>query len=111
MSKWVQATNTVGSDGWVVGHLTNTSLNTLYVSYTFGVNGVPRPSMRNAGATTIQPGQTVGGELGGLYSTNGDGGIYSTSGDIFGNSLTWPPAPRGCMVGMNDNLIWSHAFV
>jgi hypothetical protein len=72
MSTMVQGTVEVGTDGWVIGHLTNNSQDTLWVNYTFALNGVPDPSMRNAGGTTIQPGQTVGGEMGGLYSTNGD---------------------------------------
>jgi TPR repeat protein len=72
MTGSVQGSVTVGSDGWVSGHLTNNSVQTLYVFYTFKKDGVPSNLMSNAGATTIGPGQTVGGEGQGLYSTNAD---------------------------------------
>jgi len=72
MTSWVKGTVKVGSDGWVIGYLTNNSNQPLYVSYTFKQNGVPSTAMSNAGATTIQGGQTVGGEGQGLYSTGAD---------------------------------------
>jgi hypothetical protein len=72
MTGSVQGTVKVGSDGWVSGYLTNNSNQTLYVSYTFKQNGVPSTAMANAGGTTIQGGQTVGGEGQGLYSTGAD---------------------------------------
>ncbi len=72
MTGSVQGTVKVGSDGWVSGYLTNNSNQTLYVSYTFKQNGVPSNAMANAGGTTIQGGQTVGGEGQGLYSTGAD---------------------------------------
>jgi hypothetical protein len=72
MTRSVQGTVKVGSDGWVIGYLTNNSTETLYVSYTFKQNGVPSTDMANAGGTSIQGGQTVGGEGQGLYSTGAD---------------------------------------
>jgi hypothetical protein len=72
MTGSVQGTVKIGSDGWVSGYLTNNSNQTLFVSYTFKQNGVPSTAMANAGATTIQGGQTVGGEGQGLYSTAAD---------------------------------------
>jgi hypothetical protein len=72
MTGSVQGTVKVGSDGWVSGYLTNNSNQTLYVSYTFKQNGVPSTAMANSGGTTIQGGQTVGGEGQGLYSTGAD---------------------------------------
>jgi hypothetical protein len=72
MTPSVQGTVKVGTDGWVIGYLTNNSDQTLYVSYTFKQNGVPSTAMSNAGGTTIQGGQTVGGEGQGLYSIGAD---------------------------------------
>lgn len=72
MTGSVQGSVKVGTDGWVIGYLTNNSAETLYVSYTFKQNGVPSNAMANAGGTTIQAGQTVGGEGQGLYSTGAD---------------------------------------
>ena len=72
MTGSVQGTVKVGSDGWVSGYLTNNSNQTLFVSYTFKQNGVPSTAMANSGGTTIQGGQTVGGEGQGLYSTGAD---------------------------------------
>ena len=72
MTGLVQGTVRVGSDGWVSGYLTNNSNQALYVSYTFKQKGVPSDAMANAGGTTIQGGQTVGGEGQGLYSTGAD---------------------------------------
>ena len=72
MTASVQGTVKIGSDGWVSGYLTNNSNQTLYVSYTFKQNGAPSTAMANAGGTTIQGGQTVGGEGQGLYSTGAD---------------------------------------
>ena len=72
MTGSVQGTVKIGSDGWVSGYLTNNSNQLLYVSYTFKQNGVPSTAMANAGGTTIQGGQTVGGEGQGLYSTGAD---------------------------------------
>jgi hypothetical protein len=62
MTSSVKGTVTVGGDGWVIGYLTNNSDQTLYVAYTFKKSGVPSTTMSNAGATTIQGGQTVGGK-------------------------------------------------
>jgi hypothetical protein len=72
MTGSVQGSVKIGSDGWVIGYLTNNSTETLYVSYTFKQNGVPSKDMANAGGTSIQGGQTVGGESQGLYSTGAD---------------------------------------
>ena len=72
MTGSVQGTVKVGSDGWVSGYLTNNSNQALFVSYTFKQNGVPSTAMANSGGTTIQGGQTVGGEGQGLYSTGAD---------------------------------------
>jgi hypothetical protein len=72
MTGSVQGSVKIGSDGWVSGYLTNNSNQALYVSYTFKQNGVPSNAMANAGGTTIQAGQTVGGEGQGLYSTGAD---------------------------------------
>jgi hypothetical protein len=72
MTGSVQGSVKIGSDGWVSGYLTNNSNQALYVSYTFKQNGVPSNAMANAGGTTIQGGQTVGGEGQGLYSTGAD---------------------------------------
>jgi hypothetical protein len=72
MTGSVQGTVKVGSDGWVSGYLTNNSNQALFVSYTFKQNGVPSNAMANSGGTTIQGGQTVGGEGQGLYSTGAD---------------------------------------
>jgi hypothetical protein len=72
MTASVQGTAKIGSDGWVSGYLTNNSNQALFVSYTFKQNGVPSNAMANAGGTTIQGGQTVGGEGQGLYSTGAD---------------------------------------
>ena len=72
MTGSVQGTVKIGSDGWVSGYLTNNSNQTLFVSYTFKQNGVPSTAMANSGGTTIQEGQTVGGEGQGLYSTGAD---------------------------------------
>lgn len=100
MTGFVQGTARVGSDGWVSGSLTNNSNQTVHVFYTFKVNGAPSNNMANAGATTINPGQTVGGEGHGLYSTTADknpGQIYwyavlksdHDQGKSCGNSHTW----------------------
>jgi hypothetical protein len=72
MTGSVQGSVKIGTDGWVIGYLTNNSTETLYVSYTFKQNGVPSKDMANAGGTSIQGGQTVGGEGQGLYSTGAD---------------------------------------
>jgi len=72
MTGSVQGSVKVGSDGWVSGYLTNNSNQTLFVSYTFKQNGVPSTAMANSAGTTIQGGQTVGGEGQGLYSTGAD---------------------------------------
>jgi hypothetical protein len=72
MTGSVQGSVKIGSDGWVSGYLTNNSNQALFVSYTFKQNGVPSTAMANAGGTTIQGGQTVGGEGQGLYSTGAD---------------------------------------
>jgi len=72
MTGSVQGSVKIGTDGWVIGYLTNNSNQTLFVSYTFKQNGVPSTAMANAGGTTIQAGQTVGGEGQGLYSTGAD---------------------------------------
>jgi hypothetical protein len=72
MTGSVQGSVKIGTDGWVIGYLTNNSNQTLYVSYTFKQNGVPSTAMANAGGTTIQGGQTVGGESQGLSSTGAD---------------------------------------
>lgn len=72
MTSWVRGSVKVGSDGWVIGHFTNNSSQTLYVMYAFKKNGVPSNSMADQGAGTVKPGQTVGGELQGLYSTSAD---------------------------------------
>jgi hypothetical protein len=72
MTGSVQGSVKVGSDGWVSGYLTNNSNQALFVSYTFKQNGVPSTAMANSGGTTIQGGQTVGGEGQGLYSTGAD---------------------------------------
>jgi hypothetical protein len=62
----------VGSDGWVIGTLVNSSGQAVHVFYTFKQNGAPSNNMDNAGATNIGAGQTVGGEGQGLYSTSAD---------------------------------------
>jgi hypothetical protein len=72
MTGSVQGSVKIGTDGWVIGYLTNNSTETLFVSYTFKQNGVPSKDMANAGGTSIQGGQTVGGEGQGLYSTGAD---------------------------------------
>jgi hypothetical protein len=72
MTASVKGSVKVGSDGWVIGYLTNNSTEAVYVSYTFKQNGVPSKNLSNTGGTTIQGGQTVGGELQGLYSTEAD---------------------------------------
>jgi TPR repeat protein len=72
MTGLVKGTVKIGSDGFVIGYLTNNSNQTLYIAYTFKQNGVPSNAMANAGGTTVQGGQTVGGELQGLYSTGAD---------------------------------------
>jgi hypothetical protein len=72
MTGSVRGSVRVGSDGWVIGTLTNNSNETLYVFYTFKRNGAPSNDMSNAGATTIRGGSTVGGEGQGLYSTTAD---------------------------------------
>ena len=100
MTGFVQGTARVGSDGWVSGSLTNNSNQTVHVFYTFKVNGAPSNNMANAGATTINAGQTVGGEGHGLYSTTADknpGQIYwyavlksdHDQSKSCGNSHTW----------------------
>jgi hypothetical protein len=79
MTGSVQGTVKVGSDGWVIGYLTNNSTEALYVFYTFKQNGVPSKDMANGGGTSIKGGQTVGGESQGMYSTGADKnqpGIY-----------------------------------
>ena len=70
MNSYVNGTTRVESDGWVTGHLTNTSSQPLYVSWAFKKNGVPDGP--DAGGGVINPGQTVGGEGGGIWSTNAD---------------------------------------
>ena len=96
----VRGTATIGSDGWVSGSLTNSSNSSVHVFYTFKVNGAPSNDMANAGSTTINPGQTVGGEGHGIYSTTADknpGRIYwfavlksdHDQGKSCGNSHTW----------------------
>ncbi len=72
MTGSVQGTVKIGSDGWVSGYLTNNSNRALFVSYTFKQNGVPSKCDGEGGGTTIQGGQTVGGEGQGLYSTGAD---------------------------------------
>lgn len=66
-TNFVTATVKVASDGFVVGYLTNHSNQTLYVSYTFARGG--KPYGPDTGATTIRPGQTAGGELGGIWAS------------------------------------------
>jgi hypothetical protein len=83
MTGSVQGKAEIGSDGWVSGYLTNNSNQTLYVSYTFKQNGVPSTAMANAGGTTIQGGQTVGGEGRGLYSTGADKTLPKSTGTRF----------------------------
>lgn len=100
MTSYVRGTAKVGSDGWVSGSLTNNSGQNVHVFYTFKVNGAPSNNMANAGSTTINAGQTVGGEGHGLYSTTADknpGQIYwyavlkwdHDQGKSCGNSHTW----------------------
>ncbi len=100
MTSYVRGTAKVGSDGWVSGSLTNNSGQNVHVFYTFKVNGAPSNNMANAGSTTINAGQTVGGEGHGLYSTTADknpGQIYwyavlkwdHDQGKACGNSHTW----------------------
>ena len=57
-------------DGFVVGWLTNKSNQTVYVRYTFARGGKPYPP--ETGGVTIQPGQTVGGEGGGIWASAND---------------------------------------
>lgn len=57
----------VGTDGIVAGSLTNTSGQPLSVHYTFAKGGQPDPNQ--AGVLTLQPGQTRGGELSGIWAT------------------------------------------
>jgi hypothetical protein len=64
-TQYVTGTAKVGSDGFIVGNLTNNSNQTLYVSYTFARGG--KPAKDTAGGVTIRPGQTVGGEGGGIW--------------------------------------------
>lgn len=71
-TKYVTATVKVGSDGFVIGHLTNNSNQTLYVSYTFARGGKPAKQMGVGGAVTVRPGQTVGGEGGGVWASGVD---------------------------------------
>jgi len=71
-TKYVTSTVKVGSDGFVIGHLTNNSNETLYVSYTFARGGKPAKEMGVGGAVTIRPGQTVGGEGGGVWASGVD---------------------------------------
>lgn len=68
MDKWVSGTVKVASDGFVVGHLSNNSNQILYVSYTFAQGGMPSKSAGVGGGVTIHPGQTVGGEGGGMWT-------------------------------------------
>ena len=72
MSSYVVGTAKVEKDGFISGHLTNTSNQTLYVSWSFKKNGAPSNSMAESGGGKIAPGQTVGGEGGGIYSTSAD---------------------------------------
>ncbi|HKV26080.1 MAG TPA: tetratricopeptide repeat protein [Candidatus Acidoferrum sp.] len=67
-NSFVSARVKVASDGFVVGFLTNNSNQTLYVTYTFGRGG--KPYGPESGAVSIRSGQTVGGEMGGIWATN-----------------------------------------
>ena len=69
-TKFVTARVKVAADGFVVGWLTNNSNQTLYVSYTFARGG--KPFKPETGATSIRPGQTVGGEGGGIWASGSD---------------------------------------
>jgi len=72
MNKWLRGSARVERDGFVTGHLTNTSTQALYVSWSFKKNGVAAGNMADAGGGVINPGQTVGGEGGGIWSTDAD---------------------------------------
>lgn len=72
MNNYVEGNVRVNADGWVSATLTNTSTQPLYVSWSFKKNGVPASNMADTGGGTINPGQTVGGEGGGIWSTDAD---------------------------------------
>ncbi|MDE2113151.1 MAG: sel1 repeat family protein [Alphaproteobacteria bacterium] len=76
MNSFVTAISKLNPDGIAVGFLTNHSNQSLYVSYAFTRGGVVETS--TAAAVTVQPGQTVGGEGGGVWAgTSGPTGVDS----------------------------------
>ena len=70
-------TNNIAGTAWedaqvrfAVGSLTNMGYHALYVHFTFAQNG--QPNGPGAGALTVQPGQRVFGEAGGVWAANVD---------------------------------------
>jgi hypothetical protein len=78
-------------DGFVVGWLTNKSNQTVYVRYTFARGGKPYPP--ETGGVTIQPGQTVGGEGGGIWASAND--VDSNPPAIFWNAVLQSDVNQG----------------
>ena len=66
LKQYISAKVKVATDGFFVGWLTNNSNQTIYAVYTFARGG--KPYAPEGGGTTIRPGQTVGGELGGIWA-------------------------------------------
>jgi hypothetical protein len=76
MTKWVTATDRVNPDGVVVGFVTNHSNQKLWVMFVFARGG--KYAKDQAGAVYAMPGQTVGGEGGGIWATGSGPGAVDT---------------------------------
>jgi hypothetical protein len=78
-------------DEFVVGWLTNKSNQTVYVRYTFGRAG--KPYSPETGGVTIHPGQTVGGEGGGIWAPASD--VDSNPPEIYWNAMLQSDVDQG----------------
>ncbi|MDE3170456.1 MAG: sel1 repeat family protein [Acidobacteriota bacterium] len=76
-SGFVTATSKLNSDGFAVGFLTNNSNLPLYVTFTFARGG--QPAKDETGSVTLKPGQTYGGEGGGIWATTGGASAVDSS--------------------------------
>lgn len=81
-SNFVTGTSKLNPDGLAVGFLTNNSNQPLWVTYTFARGG--QPDKNQAGSLTLKPGQTVGGEGGGIWAvTSGAAAVDSSPVKIY----------------------------
>lgn len=94
-SSFVTGTSKLNSDGIAVGFLTNNSNQPLWVTYTFARGG--QAAKDETGSLTIRPGQTRGGEGGGIWAaTSGASAVDSSPVKIYWFAVPQSESDQSC---------------